>query len=103
MATFLVALWFGIRVDPWPDGSVGLLTDFTYTLITEYHDRRIFCRHNDVPYQIRIKYHNRFENMTFDTSEPTWHTDIPRLRKGKVGSQVKRIINSIIIMRITRY
>ena len=48
-----------------------------------------FCRHNDVPYQIRIKYHNRFENMTFDTSEPDWHTDIPRLREGKVGSQVK--------------
>lgn len=43
--------------------------------------------HNDVPYQIRIKYQNRFENLTFDTSEPTWHTDIPRLRKGKVGSQ----------------
>lgn len=43
--------------------------------------------HNDVPYQIRIKYHNRFENLTFDTDEPTWHTDIPRLRKGKVGSQ----------------
>lgn len=43
--------------------------------------------HNDVPYQIRIKYQNRFENMTFDTSEPEWHTDIPRLRQGKVGSQ----------------
>ncbi|XP_029198678.2 dipeptidase 1-like [Acropora millepora] len=43
--------------------------------------------HNDVPYQIRLKYQNRFENMTFDTSEPGWHTDIPRLRQGKVGSQ----------------
>ncbi|XP_073234369.1 dipeptidase 1-like [Porites lutea] len=43
--------------------------------------------HNDIPYQIRIKYHNRFENLTFGTNESTWHTDIPRLRKGKVGSQ----------------
>ena len=46
------------------------------------------CRHNDIPYQIRIKYKNRFENLTFDTDESGWHTDIPRLKKGKVGSQV---------------
>ncbi|RMX42542.1 hypothetical protein pdam_00016720 [Pocillopora damicornis] len=43
--------------------------------------------HNDIPYQIRMKYKNRFENLTFDTDESGWHTDIPRLRKGKVGSQ----------------
>ena len=54
----------------------------------------VFCRHNDIPYQIRIKYHNRFENMTFGTSEPDWHTDIPRLREGKVGSQVIRHLHS---------
>ena len=66
-------------------------------LFKDLTDRRvIFCRHNDVPYQIRIKYHNRFENMTFDTSEPSWHTDIPRLRKGKVGSQVKESLRKYI-------
>lgn len=43
--------------------------------------------HNDIPYQIRMKYHNRFENLTFDKDEKSWHTDIPRLRTGKVGSQ----------------
>lgn len=48
----------------------------------------IFCRHNDIPYQIRMKYHNRFQNLSFDEDEKAWHTDIPRLRTGKVGSQV---------------
>lgn len=35
-----------------------------------------------------MKYHNRFENLKFDEDEKSWHTDIPRLRTGKVGSQV---------------
>lgn len=43
--------------------------------------------HNDIPYQIRRKYHNRFQNLRFDEDEQSWHTDIPRLRTGKVGSQ----------------
>lgn len=43
--------------------------------------------HNDIPYQIRKKYQNRFENLKFDSDEAGWHTDIPRLRQGKVGSQ----------------
>jgi len=43
--------------------------------------------HNDLPWQIRIHYLNRFENMTLDTGIPFIHTDIPRLRKGKVGTQ----------------
>lgn len=62
----------------------------------------LFCRHNDIPYQIRIKYKNRLENLTFDKNlknESTWHTDIPRLRQGKVGSQVGKEIKSWTILQ----
>ena len=31
---------------------------------------------------------NQMENVTLDKKNPEWHTDIPRLRKGKVGAQV---------------
>lgn len=63
---------------------------FSNTCLTEprFNSGQFLCRHNDIPYQIRMKYKNRFENLTFDTDESGWHTDIPRLRKGKVGSQV---------------
>ena len=63
---------------------------FSNTFLTEprFNSGQFLCRHNDIPYQIRMKYKNRFENLTFDTDESGWHTDIPRLRKGKVGSQV---------------
>lgn len=45
-------------------------------------------RHNDIPWQLRKNYMNQMENVTLDKSNPAFHTDIPRLREGKVGAQV---------------
>lgn len=47
-----------------------------------------FFRHNDIPWQLRKYFMNQMENVTLDKNNPEWHTDIPRLRKGKVGAQV---------------
>lgn len=52
--------------------------------------------HNDLPYNIYHLEHDRLKNFSLDsdlTQHPTWgkrsssHTDLPRLRKGKVGGQ----------------
>lgn len=47
--------------------------------------------HNDVPYQYKERVDNRLDEIDFagDTSilEPPMHTDIPRLREGRVGGQ----------------
>ena len=32
---------------------------------------------------------NRLENVTLDKSNPKFHTDIPRLKQGGVGAQVR--------------
>ena len=32
---------------------------------------------------------NRMANVTLDKNNPDFHTDIPRLRKGGVGAQVR--------------
>ena len=47
--------------------------------------------HNDLPWQFRKRVDNHLDaiDLTADTSalEPTMHTDIARLRKGRVGAQ----------------
>ncbi|XP_001628029.2 dipeptidase 1 isoform X1 [Nematostella vectensis] len=50
-------------------------------------DTPLIDGHNDIPWQMRKYYMNRLENITLDTGSPELHTDIPRLRKGKVGGQ----------------
>ena len=54
-------------------------------------------RHNDFPLTIRKIYKNDLTNLDFDsnlTQNPLFedyamcHTDLPKLRKGKVGGQV---------------
>ena len=59
-------------------------------------------RHNDLPWQIRKNFLNKFENLTLDTGVPALHTDIPRLRKGKMGTQVNimSIFHLILIFRV---
>ena len=46
-------------------------------------------RHNDIPWQLRKYYLNRLENVTLDKNNPKFHTDIPRLKQGGVGAQVR--------------
>ncbi|XP_068701633.1 dipeptidase 1-like [Montipora foliosa] len=43
--------------------------------------------HNDLPWQLRKNFMNQLENVTLNTNNPEFHTDIPRLRKGRVGAQ----------------
>lgn len=44
--------------------------------------------HNDFPYLVRSQLHNEFVgNPDFDFNHTTAHTDLTRLRKGKVGLQ----------------
>jgi membrane dipeptidase len=50
----------------------------------------LFDGHNDVPWQYRNRAGYKFSELDFnDTShlDPPMHTDIPRLRKGRVGAQ----------------
>lgn len=50
------------------------------------------CSHNDLPWTLRRNYGNKFSKVNlFDELE--YHTDIPRLRKGKVGGQVSLHLN----------
>ena len=46
--------------------------------------------HNDLAYAIRQKFTNHLNDFDLDESTAAfgWHTDIPRLRQGKVGAQV---------------
>ena len=45
--------------------------------------------HNDAPWQYRKRVRSRLDAMPFHRSTKPWglHTDLPRLRKGKVGAQ----------------
>lgn len=56
----------------------------------------VFDGHNDVPWQLRQRYRNVIASFDFNDSSKTpavegetegMHTDIPRLRQGKVGAQ----------------
>ena len=51
--------------------------------------------HNDLPNAIRSYYMNQLDKVDLSKNgsgmEPYWQTDIPRLRAGKVGGQVKRL------------
>ncbi|EDV25986.1 uncharacterized protein TRIADDRAFT_37552 [Trichoplax adhaerens] len=45
--------------------------------------------HNDLPWQMRAYYYNKIEyaNASLNSNLPHLHTDIARLRKGRVGAQ----------------
>ena len=54
-------------------------------------------RHNDLPGQIRWNFDNQVDQVDLTKNRSAlppgeigsgWHTDIPRLRAGKVGGQV---------------
>ena len=56
----------------------------------------IFDRHNDLPWQMYKNEHNVLANIDLNSDmRLRWnisHTDIPRLRQGQVGAQVKKAI-----------
>ena len=53
-------------------------------------------RHNDLADAIRMYFENQLDKVDLSKNETgfktSWQTDIPRLRAGKVGGQVKRLL-----------
>ena len=47
----------------------------------------VFDGHNDLPYTLKKVASSSFETMDIAKSQPTIHTDIPRLLRGNVGAQ----------------
>lgn len=66
--------------------------------------------HNDFPYNIFSLEHNNLDNFDFTqnlTNNPKWgsctscYTDLPKLRKGKVGAQVSSTRSCLRIEHLT--
>jgi membrane dipeptidase len=47
----------------------------------------VFDGHNDLPWEMRSKADSSFKKRDIAKPQPEMHTDIPRLRQGKVGAQ----------------
>lgn len=68
----------------------------------KYNAEDVF-RHNDLPYHILTKGNNDLTNFDFSSNlgdHPVYkglHTDLPRLRQGKVGAQVCSNIKVIVM------
>ena len=50
-------------------------------------DTLVFDGHNDLPWALRQKFDSRVEEIDLSRHQPRLHTDIPRLREGRVGAQ----------------
>lgn len=50
-------------------------------------DTLVFDGHNDLPWALRQKFDSRVEEIDLSQHQPRLHTDIPRLREGRVGAQ----------------
>jgi membrane dipeptidase len=50
-------------------------------------DTLVFDGHNDLPWALRQKFDSRVEEIDLSQHQPHLHTDIPRLREGRVGAQ----------------
>ncbi|MGO4474416.1 dipeptidase [Arthrobacter sp. M-10] len=50
-------------------------------------DILVFDGHNDLPWALRQKFDSRVEEIDLSQHQPRLHTDIPRLREGRVGAQ----------------
>ena len=76
----------------------------TWDFSTTYHTASecfslTALRHNDLAWQIRAQFENQLDKVDLTKNgsgaDPAiyghaWHTDIPRLRAGKVGGQVSK-------------
>jgi membrane dipeptidase len=47
----------------------------------------VFDGHNDLPWALRQKFDSHVEEIDLSQYQPRLHTDIPRLREGRVGAQ----------------
>lgn len=66
----------------------------------------LYFRHNDLPTNLHSKLGSNLSNYEFTknlTTDPVWgrknckscHTDLPRMKAGKVGAQVNKIYELI--------
>jgi len=54
-------------------------------LLMEQHP--LIDGHNDLPYQLYGKWNNQLARVNLNEYQPSLHTDIPRLREGRMGAQ----------------
>lgn len=52
-----------------------------------HSDCMLFDGHNDLPWEIRERGNSSFETLDISKSQPSIHTDIPRLRQGGLKAQ----------------
>lgn len=52
-----------------------------------HQEMPVFDGHNDLPWALRTKDGASFEVVDITKSQPKYHTDLPRLKKGGVGAQ----------------
>jgi hypothetical protein len=86
------------------------ILEFVFLFNTFDYDYWIFCllRHNDFPLLLRLATKNQLRNANLSESlvgKPDWdtwtnesagnHVDIPRLREGRVGAQVRSTLTHV--------
>jgi len=69
------------------DRNARAASDYDARAEKVLQDTPLVDGHNDLPWQLRKNYMNQLENVTLDKPNPAFHTDIPRLKKGRVGAQ----------------
>lgn len=100
-----------VRVFVYICGNIGASFDerlqAAYTLLETVP---LIDAHNDLPYNIRKFVHNQLSEFNFDVdlkNVPPWsnsnwsHTDLQRLKKGRVAAQVEKEINFHLSMLFT--
>src|SRR5437870_10336196 len=63
------------------------LVQLTDEALRIHREALVIDGHNDLPYQLRKKGAAFGKRFDLTQSQPTLHTDIPRLKKGGVGAQ----------------
>ncbi len=84
-ATFLLVLTATLTATPVPEAKVSPRVD---RILKEVP---LIDGHNDLPWQFRERSKNRLEDIDLRKDQsalkPSLHTDIPRLRQGRLGAQ----------------
>lgn len=69
---------------PVPSRKPVVLTEQALAI---HRDAPVIDGHNDLPWELRKQAGLAFRNIDLNRPQPTFHTDITRLRKGGVGAQ----------------
>jgi membrane dipeptidase len=79
----LVAVSWATPADP-PKSRQVVLTEQALKL---HHDALLVDGHNDLPWELRETGDLGFRNIDLTRTQPKFHTDLPRLKKGGVDAQ----------------